>query len=197
MKDSFDELVGKATESIFVGNHNFSDISAHCSVQKTEETGPFPIESGGDVGNDLVLWIIIFETLDLSFKIGALFLAGDASIADESLFLDFFAGLVFRTGEHTTGDDIGEVGLSVKAFPTFGGSIKPDALNFSSGSPPLESSVADVKPTSDIFGGNKCSASFISTIQTLLWLLIYKLSRLTGEKFSLSYFHELNEQMLY
>jgi hypothetical protein len=66
LKHVLDEVEGKSTEPIAVGYHNLFDIAVQDSVQKGREAWPLPVDAGGDVLDDLVVWVRFAEVLDLS-----------------------------------------------------------------------------------------------------------------------------------
>ena len=42
--DAFEQVKTESTQSIFVGNHNFSDVSLDCCVQKGFKSFSFEVE---------------------------------------------------------------------------------------------------------------------------------------------------------
>jgi hypothetical protein len=97
---TFNELDAEASESVFVGHHNFVDAVAFDEVQKCRKTFALKVEAGGDVGDDFVVLRTLFvERVDLSLEVARVLLlrGGDTRVDDDDTG-DFFDGsFVFDT----------------------------------------------------------------------------------------------------
>ena len=78
-----DEFKPEAGESVPVGNHKIELISAVKSFQYGDESLAFPVESAGDVGDDLGLGIELSHVSDLLLEVSARLGRTDPAVADE------------------------------------------------------------------------------------------------------------------
>lgn len=76
------ELQSESTKPVSICDHNFCDSSLVASFQNGEQTGPLPVETGGDVADELVLRIRFLEVPDLSLEVFLLVLRRDAGVDD-------------------------------------------------------------------------------------------------------------------
>lgn len=90
-KHGFHEVCGKSTESVSVGNHNLFDSSIVYSFQKGRKAAPLEVEAAPDVADDLMLWELASEIVDLASKVGSLVLGADAGIDDSGARRRFVA----------------------------------------------------------------------------------------------------------
>ena len=81
-KDELQELVPKATQSVFVGNHNAFDMALVDAFQKGEQSSSSKVDAAADVAEDCRGWTCFLEDLDLSLEV--LFLMGgtDTGVRD-------------------------------------------------------------------------------------------------------------------
>jgi hypothetical protein len=98
LEEEFDELKSIATQPVLVGNHDFSDSASVYSFQKGMKTFPFVVETGADVLDDFMLWVLVSEVCDLSFEIWFLVGAGDSGVTDFR-FLSFAGRSFFLVEE--------------------------------------------------------------------------------------------------
>jgi hypothetical protein len=99
------ELAAKATESIFVGNHNLCDQPCVDGVQKGDKVRPLEVEPAPDVLKLLVVRVMVTEEGNLAVKVATLVGTTDTGIADPSSGSGRFS--VGRDTEE--GLDIGEL----------------------------------------------------------------------------------------
>ena len=93
LKDVFQDFDSISTESVFVKDNNFLDHSCESFVQNGLQTFSFEVESGSDVTDDDVFWIMSCEILDLSLQIFFLMWTTDSAINDLLRFLSMVMGL--------------------------------------------------------------------------------------------------------
>lgn len=95
LKDPLTELESIATQSVFVGNHNFCDFALIHSFQKGCKTAAVEIEPTADVPDNVVKGDFrarFLEVGNLSVEIGRLVAGGDSRV-DEGLSLPVGVGL--------------------------------------------------------------------------------------------------------
>lgn len=76
-QDETDELQSIPTESVLVHDHNFCDQSAVYAFQKGLQPSAFKVETGSDVGNNLVLQVRGLQVTACFLRPGA-----DSSVND-------------------------------------------------------------------------------------------------------------------
>lgn len=69
LDDSFEELKTESTESVFMGNHNFSDISFDCFVQKGDKSFSLKVEARSNILDNRVTRVSKSEELSLPFQV--------------------------------------------------------------------------------------------------------------------------------
>lgn len=107
------------------------------SLQKGQQSGSLPVESTGNVLDDLVVFVVDLEVLDLAFEIFLLVLRRDSGVDD----------LVFRFNNDLLIDKTGFELLSVvKTLP----SGQSDTIEFSIFSPVSKSRGVDLDGLSDL-----------------------------------------------
>lgn len=84
------EWIGKTTESVTVGNHNFSESALQRVFQNGVKTFAVPVDATADVGDNVVGGIGGTKIGDLALKARFLMGGGDPAVTD-ALFL-FVAG---------------------------------------------------------------------------------------------------------
>ena len=77
-----DEFKSESGESVPVGNHKSEFISAVKSFQYGEQSLAFPVESTGDVSDNLGSGVDLSHVGDLALKISALLGGTDPAVAD-------------------------------------------------------------------------------------------------------------------
>jgi hypothetical protein len=87
-----EELHGESREPVFVGNHNFRDISTLDAFQKGTETAPMPIDARGNVPEELVRRVRGAQRRNLPLEVAALVLAANPRV-DRTRFLGTAVGL--------------------------------------------------------------------------------------------------------
>ena len=111
--DELDEVKGEAAEPVAVGHHNLSDSACEDAFQKGTQAGAAPVDPGGDVGDELVLWVGALEVGDLAVEVGALVGGRDAGVDDARLFRgggrgDAGTELTLKVGDVVTPVTIGD-----------------------------------------------------------------------------------------
>lgn len=118
------QLVGKPTQSVFVGNHNFRDIAALHPFQKGRKAPPFPVDSGSDVGDGGAVGFCASEVVDLALKVGFLSCAADSCVGGALTRRGGGGGGTGKNGLSERGSDAVDV---VEPLPSWTG----DALDLS------------------------------------------------------------------
>jgi hypothetical protein len=77
-----EEVKAESAQSVLVGNHNVRDLAAAASPQKPFETGPFEVETGADVRDDLDVLVLVLEVGNLSLQIVLLLGRGHSAVGD-------------------------------------------------------------------------------------------------------------------
>lgn len=75
-EDVLEQVECESTESVSMGNHNFSEIALEREVQNPLEAWSVEVESRADVGDGGVVGVLGFELFSLSLKITRLLLMG-------------------------------------------------------------------------------------------------------------------------
>lgn len=83
----FHELVSEATQSVFIGDHNFVAIPRVDSFQKGRKALALPVEAGPNVGDDGVCRVSGLECCDLAIKVWLLVSGRDSGINELCLWL--------------------------------------------------------------------------------------------------------------
>ena len=91
VQDPLHEFAAKATESIFVGNHNLCDQSCVDGVQKGDKMHPFEIEPASDILDVFVVRVVATKECGLAIEITMLMGTTDASVTDSSSGSDRFS----------------------------------------------------------------------------------------------------------
>jgi len=65
LEDVFDEFDSETTESVSMGDHNFCEISLQSGVQNGLKPFAVPVDAASDVGDDLIVRVLLGELLDL------------------------------------------------------------------------------------------------------------------------------------
>jgi hypothetical protein len=104
-EDPLVEFGAEACQPVFVGNHNFCDISLLRGDQKPREAAPGVLETRAHVLVDCVVGVARLQRLDLTSKVVGLF-AGRHPGVDSSVWLLLFLFFVF-------------VGLDGRRFASF------------------------------------------------------------------------------
>jgi hypothetical protein len=71
-EDPGKEFNGKSCKAVFVGNHNFADLSGEHGTQKGTQPLALPVEARADVGDELVAGVGCLQDRFLALKIGFL-----------------------------------------------------------------------------------------------------------------------------
>ena len=77
-----DEFKSEPSEPVPVGNHKSELISAVKSLQYGYKSLALPVESSGDVSDNLGFWVELSHVGDLPPEVSALFGGADAAVAD-------------------------------------------------------------------------------------------------------------------
>jgi hypothetical protein len=65
----FQEVHCESAQAVFVGNHNFFDTALEYGVQNGRKTGAVPVEPAANVGDEFVVWALLFEEGDLALQV--------------------------------------------------------------------------------------------------------------------------------
>lgn len=109
LEEPFQEFHANTREAVAVGNHNFCDNSCTDALQKGEKPWTFPIETRGNVPDEVGIWAGGAECVALALKVGCLVCRADAGVADDGAL----SWLSLRLREPEDGADVGE---PVEAF---------------------------------------------------------------------------------
>ena len=61
-----EEIKGETSKSVSVGDHNLADNAAKDGVQKGSQALALEVDTGSDVGDDAVFWVLGAQEVDLS-----------------------------------------------------------------------------------------------------------------------------------
>jgi hypothetical protein len=126
----FDDLCSETRQSVFVGHHNFFDIAALDGSQKPLEALSLEAESGGDIREDFVAWVLGLQFFRLADEVvGLLFgryTAVDCSFCTRGLFFRTFCD---DPGAAVDAADIVSSMFSMRAYMY---SMRPRSASFAS-----------------------------------------------------------------
>lgn len=69
LKDPLDQFESEAAQPVSVGNHNLSDKSFTCKFQNLTKSLPLEVNSGSNIGDDLVIGELLLHMADLALQV--------------------------------------------------------------------------------------------------------------------------------
>jgi hypothetical protein len=159
-KESFEDFKTETTQSVFVGNHNFEDISFDCVVQNGLKAFSFEVKTLSNVCDDSVIWELTSKEFDLSHKVVFLRRSRDTTVAYFFSFVwDWFSCSLVSKGKYLV--------FIITVFSPNGF----DGINFSCICPSVEGAIGDIEVFEDIFGSYEFFV-IIHNLSSLLYKLI-------------------------
>jgi hypothetical protein len=151
-EDMFEELEGKAAQSITLRHDNHGETSAIREIQERSETLAVPVDPGTDVGHDFCFWIFFPKEFDLAFEVISLFWRRDASIQNWNGLLVIIATAISDSICLRSSRSVNVI----EPTPRW----RDDAVDFSVLCPSSECLIADSEDVSRLSGGDKFRGFF-------------------------------------
>ena len=107
LDNPFNEIKPESAETVSMRDHNFSETILECEFQNGFKTFAFEVDSGSDVGDNVMFWEFRFEEVNLSLEIIFLPVRRDSAVTDFSFFWYFFLG--FFSGYSVIGDELFDI----------------------------------------------------------------------------------------